>query len=103
MAGPGDLGCKLSVVGPFIFPGILSTKGDHAPREAGKVSHLVVQNSSAPLSDVGQAPRRDIHQIGLYGLGGGEDSVVREQWQVLSGPSVPQSQCVAGALPGAKT
>lgn len=98
MACSGDLGCKLSVVGPLVFLGILSTKGDHAPRKAGQVSHLVIQNSPSPLSNVGQTPRRDIQQIGLDGLrvrrktqgwGGGEEK---------RGDSVSHKETVAGLL-----
>ena len=69
MARLGDLGCKLSVVGPLFFLGILSAKGDHAPGETGQVPHLVVQDPPSPLGDVGEPPRRDIHQVGLYCLG----------------------------------
>ena len=69
MARLGDLGCELSVVGPLFFLGILSAKGNHAPGETGQVPHLVVQDPPSPLCDVGQPPRRDIHQVGLYCLG----------------------------------
>lgn len=69
MARLGDLGCELSVVGLLFFLGIRSAEGNHAPGETGQMPHLVVQNPPSPLSNVGQPPRRDIQQVGLYCLG----------------------------------
>ena len=69
MARLSDLGCELSIAGPLFLLGVLSAEGDHAPREAGQVSHLVVQNPPTPLSKIRQPPGGHVQQVGLYCLG----------------------------------
>lgn len=70
MAGAGDLCCQLHVPLPPVLWLVLGPQGYHAPREAGQVAHLVIQDAAPPLSDVGQASCRFFHQMLFYCLKG---------------------------------
>ena len=65
-----DLCSQVQVVLPLLRHAIISTNADHAPREAGQVAHLVIQDPSPPLSHVGQTPRWLLYQVGFYRLQG---------------------------------
>lgn len=60
-----DLCGKVQVVLPLLRCAIICPNSDHAPGEAGQVTHLVVQDSSSPLSHVGETTRRLLYQVGF--------------------------------------
>lgn len=63
MACVCDLGSQVQVVLSLLRRSIISSDADHAPREAGQVAHLVVQDPSPPLGHVGETTRWLLHQV----------------------------------------
>lgn len=72
VTGPGDLGGLLHLVARLVAGRPVGTQCDHAPREAGQVAHLVLQQPPLPLGYVGQPAGRLSHQVGFYRLGDAE-------------------------------
>lgn len=68
VAGPGDLGRLLHLVASLVGGGPVGAQGNHTAREAGQVTHLVLQEPPFPLSYVGEAPAGLPHQVGFYRL-----------------------------------
>lgn len=65
MAGAGDLSAQLKVVLGQALRGIVGPQRKHAPRKAGQVAHLVLQEAAFPLGDVRQPPAGLADQVSL--------------------------------------
>lgn len=68
MASVRDLGGQVQVVLPLLCCPVVGPEADHPAGEAGQVAHLVVQDASPPLGQVGQTAGRLLHQVGFNGL-----------------------------------
>lgn len=60
MAGMGDVSSQVQLVLPGLWTAVFSPDPDHPSREAGQVTHPVVQDTPSPLSHVDQPPRRPL-------------------------------------------
>lgn len=68
MAGVRDLGGQIQVVLPLLWRPVVGAEANHPAGEAGQVAHLVVQDASPPLGQVGETAGRLLHQVGFNGL-----------------------------------
>lgn len=80
MARVGDLSGQVQEVLPLLRYSIIGPDADHAPREAGQVAHLVIQDPSPPFSHVGETTRRLLHQVSFNRL---QQHKVRKCLQLL--------------------
>ena len=71
VAGVCDLRPELQVVAGLVVGGAVGAQGEHAPGEAGQVTHLPLQVAVLPLPDEGQPAVGLTNQVALDGLGGG--------------------------------
>lgn len=63
-----DLSSQVEIVLPLLRRSIVSPDADHAPRETRQVAHFVIEDPSSPLSHVGEATRRLLHQVSFNRL-----------------------------------
>ncbi len=68
VASVRDLRGQVQVVLPLLRRSVISPDADHAPREAGQVAHLVIQDPSPPLCHVGETTRWLLYQVSFNRL-----------------------------------